>query len=197
MDAAQTERPPSADLPAGAPDGLKRATDAKPGTDPFPTDGSPEQKAEAFNDEVGALDYLLGQQAPQRFSVKTHVDTDKGRKALTFHLHQIDGDKIIELEDENRKGSGPFAELDDVRLNAGIVSEALIELEDETGKKTDAKSPEFIGQFVDPKIALEKRFQFNPGILAGVAGQVRGMAAYSGDRVEPAEHAVKRAVSNS
>ena len=205
----QTARKPSDDLPDGAPDGLKQAADGKPGKDPYDpsgvTEAPPKERSEperaqiqdAAKKEISALDYLLGTVKPVKFTVKARLDTARGRAELTFHCHQIDGDRIITLEDQYKKGGGPFAELDDVRLNAAIAYEATDRLTDSSGREVDVQGGEFAGEMVDPRIALEKRFQFQPGVLAGVAAQVRQMAGYSGDRVEAAEVAIETAVSNS
>lgn len=171
--------PPSASLPDGAPEGLKKAADG-------------DANGVTVGEERDVLSYLLGATKPVEYDVDVKFDTPAGTKKLVFHIQQLDGKKIIALEDDNKKGSGPFAELDDIAFNAALVAEATVYLEDpETGKKVEPDSREFLGglDFGGPAEAMGLRFKYQPGLLDGVGGQIRSVSGYAPERVGTAERA--------
>jgi hypothetical protein len=176
------EQDPAEALPAGSPEGLKKA--ARGG------------KASTV-EEAGALDFLLGPTTALQFEVPVQLDTDKGRKELTFVIQQMDGDRIIKLEDDHREGSGPFAELDDVGFNAALVAEGTVVIRDTTGRETAPDEAEFIGGAVTPADAMKARFKKQSGLLAGLAGEIRRVSGYEPKRVGQAEAPIRDAVGGS
>lgn len=176
---------PSDALPPETPEGLRKAADGEAGE-------------MTVREEKGALDYLLGATKPVEYDVPVKYDTPAGVKELTFHIRQLDGKAIIKMEDKHRKGSGPFAELDDIMFNAEIVAAATLWLTDTSGRQVDPRSPDFIGELgFGPAEAMELRFKFQPGVLDGLAGQIRSISGYAPDRVGTAEQADGRVLSEA
>lgn len=186
----RTEREPKASdlLPPDAPDGLKAAADGEdlPGAD----------EGEQLKAEFSALDYLTGATKALTFDVPVRYDTEEGEQEIKFRIRQLDGARIIEIEDENTQGAGPFAKLDDVAFNAALVAEATEYIEDATGKREEIKGAEFLGGVPDPAEAMRIRFKFQSGLLAGVAGEVRRVSGYAPGRVQMAQKVLQRAVGN-
>lgn len=176
---------PAAGLPDGAPDALAAAARGEE------VDGAGESQV---------MDYLLGRTQPLIFDVPVQYDTPTGQKKLVFAVRQVDGERILELEKEHRKGDGPFAELNDVAFNAALVAEACIAIEDPSveGAEVDPKSEEFIGGVPGgPAMAMQLRFKYQSGLLDGVAGQVRSVSGYNPTRVESANRSIRDAAGNS
>lgn len=175
---------PGDGLPDGAPDALSAAAAGK--------------EVDARG-ESEALDFLLGRTEPLVFDVPVKYDTRTGQKKLVFAVRQVDGSRILELEKENRKGDGPFAELDDVAFNAALVAEACVAIEDPAaGVEVDPKSEDFIGGAPGGvAMAMQVRFKFQSGLLDGVAGQVRSVSGYNPTRVESANRSIRDAAGNS
>lgn len=171
--------PPSDSLPDGSPEGLKKVADGE------------DASKLTVGEERGALDWVLGATKPVEYDVPVKFDTPDGTKELTFHIRQLDGKKIIGLEDEHRKGSGPFAELDDIAFNAALAAEATVYLTDPTGRKVAPNEPDFIAglDFGGPAEAMRIRFKYQPGLLDGIAGQIRSVSGYAPDRVGEASRA--------
>jgi hypothetical protein len=168
---------PSDALPPDTPEAVRKAADG-------------EGEKVTVGEERGALDYLLGPTKPVEYDVPVKYDTEAGPKELTFHIQQLDGKAIIKMEDSHRKGTGPFAELDDIEFNADLAAAATLYIEDETGRQVDPRSEEFMGGMgFGAALAMETRFKFQPGLLDGVAGQVRSVSGYAPDRVGSAERA--------
>lgn len=190
------EPKPSDALPGGSPDGLNEAADAEPGKPAF-ANQSPE---EAVDKEAGALDFLLGAPAAIKYDVPVTIDIPGGRQAeLTFVIRQMDGKRIIELENEHRTGGmGPFSEIDDIAFNAHLVAEGTEKIVDKgSGREVTPDSMEWIGDQVTPQDAMRARFRFQSGVLAGIAGQIRAISGYRPDRVGTAERPMRHAVGNS
>lgn len=167
---------PSEGLPPDTPEAIKAAADGS-------------AKDVTVKAERDALDWLLGASKPVEYDISTKFDTPAGTKELIFHIQQLDGKKIIKLEDEHRKGTGPFAELDDIAFNAALVAEATLLIKDGKREVSPAE-PEFIGDLgFGPAMAMELRFKYQPGLLDGVAGQIRSVSGYAPDRVGAAERA--------
>lgn len=204
MEAAQTGSPPprtdeevtkpSDALPGGAPDGLVEAADTTPGKRPFEED----EPEEAGEKESEALDFLLGNPHALRYDVEVEYDIPGGRRVpLVFVIKQLDGKRIIDIEDEHRIGGrGPFSELDNVATDAHLVAEATEKIVDKkAGKEVETDSMEFIGAGVTPQDAMRSRFAFQSGLLAGVAAHVRTISGYSPGRVGDPQRPIRQAVS--
>lgn len=191
-DGEKDDSDPAAQLPGGAPDGLKEA--ARGRLDEGLTD---HDAAEATAKEAGALDFLLSNPSPQPFTVESLVDTPNGLKALTFHMHQLDGSRIEALENEHSEGVGPFARVDRQRLNAAKIAEATDKMVDANGKELTPTDGGFLGDAVAPAIAFERMFKMQPGVSDQLAEQIDRMAGMTRDRVGMAERAVTAAVGNS
>lgn len=183
---AEKKKHDPAGILADAPDALERAA----GADAEDVDAK---------EEGEALDFLLGATQALRFDVPVTLDTPKGPKKLVFVIEQIDGKKIIDLEKQYRNGTGPFAEVDDIGLNAAIVSEATKEIRDAVDEGAtpkpgvDPSSEKFRGGIPSAADAMQIRFKFQPGLLDGVAGEIRRVSGYATDRVGQAERANARA----
>jgi hypothetical protein len=185
-----SEKHDPAGILAGAPDGLEGAAKDADGVGP--------------KEESEALDFLLGATQALRYDVPVTYDTPKGSKKLCFVIEQIDGKRIIELEKEYRNGTGPFAEVDDIGLNAAIVYEAAIKIvegsssDDEKAPAIEVASEQFRGGIPSGPDAMQIRFKYQPGLLDGIAGEIRRVSGYATDRVGQAERAGARAtISNA
>lgn len=190
-----SEQAPDEPLPAGAPEGLKRAAKREP-----LSDSSEERRhaVEADERESEALDFLLGPTKALEFRVPVRYDTPNGERKLVFHCRQVDGDVIRRAEDDNREGTGPFAPINQEARDAAIVAAACESIEDEgSGERIEVRSERFVGALHDPVLAMAARFKFQPGILTGVAAQVQVMAGYANDRVESAQRGMVSAAKNS
>lgn len=191
-DRASTARPsqpdpndPASGLPEGAPESL---ADAARGEE---IDGK---------DEYQALDFVLGPTTPLEFDIDAKVETPKGLRKLTFHVRQLEN--VASIEAEYRKDTGdPFAAVDLEGLNAAIVARATLYIQDASGRKIKPTDAAFLGEgdevIPDPDIAMKVRFKYQPGILSGIAREVRQVGGWGGDRVESAERSIREAVGNS
>lgn len=176
------EAKPSDVLSPDAPDGLRKAADGDAGK-------------VTVGEERGALEWLLGATTPVEYDVPVKFDTPAGTKELIFHIRQLDGKTIIKTEEGHRKGSGPFAELDDIPFNADLAAQATIYIKDESGRKVEPSSAEFDGGLgFGPALAMETRFKYQPGLLEGIATRIRTVSGYSPDRVGEAERATEAAL---
>lgn len=178
---------------------------------PDPAEGLPEGAPPALADaarggevdgqgESDALDFLLGRTQPILFDVPVKFDTPAGQKKLVFVVRQLDGERILELEKEHRKGDGPFAELNDVEFNAALVAEACVAIVDPSveGAEVDPKSDRFVGGAPGgPAMAMQVRFKYQSGLLDGVSGQIRSVSGYNPTRVESANRSIRDAAGNS
>lgn len=177
---------PANDLPSGAPSGLQDAA-----REPFNV------ATMNVGEERGALDFILGPTTAVEFDVPVTIETPTGPREAKFHIRQMDGKKIMATEDRFRDGSGPFAKMDDVGLDAALVSEATLWIEDSTGRRTDIRTEEFIGGAINLEEAMLARFKYSPGLLMGVAAQVRSVSGYNSEKVRSAERAIQDAVGKS
>lgn len=175
---------PASRLPDGAPPGLEDAARGKE------VDGPGESEA---------LEFLLGRTQPILYDVPVKFDTPAGQKRLIFVVSQLDGERILAIEKDNRKGDGPFAELDDVACNAAMVAESCVAIVDEkTGAEIDPKSDRFVGGVPGGvPMAIKTRFKYQSGLLDGVAGQIRSVSGYNPSRVEAANRSIRDAVGGS
>lgn len=190
---------PGSGLPGGSPPELEAALDPER-NDELKGDGTKEGDAEAARKEASALGFLLGPTAALLYRVDLKFDTPYGTKRLRFVLRQMDGKQIEAIDNEHRQqgSSNPMAPIDTVPRDAHRVAEAtqeIVDLEtDESVKPSDAR---FIGDMPGgPAVAMEKRFRFQPGLLAALSFQVERISGFAGDRIEAVEP-VTRAVGNS
>lgn len=193
------DRTPSDDLPDGAPEGLQRAADGEEDLAPEERGSEAEHDTAEGQAEVGALDFLLGDTPPIKYDVNVVIDVPGGKTAeLTFVIRQVDGKRILGLEDEHTTGIGPFARLDDVPFNAALVAEGTIEIIDKkTGRKVTPDDQEWIGDHQTPALAMEHRFSYSAGVLSGLAGQIRSVSGWAPGRVGNAERPIRDAVRSS
>ena len=176
---------PAAGLPEGSPEALMAA--ARGGE----VDAAGESEA---------LGFLLGRTQPLLFDVPVKYDTPTGQKKLVFVVRQVDGERILDLEKEHRKGDGPFAELNDVAFNAALVAESCVAIVDPSvqGAEVDPRTDAFIGGAPGgASMAMQIRFKFQSGLLDGVAGQVRSVSGYNPTRVESANRSIRDAAGSS
>lgn len=182
MPEATTKQPsPSDGLPPDAPQSARDAADRK-----MTVESDPEGEA-----EKGALDWILGGATirPGRF-VPVQYETPDGMRKLVFRILALDPSRITELENQHRKGAGPFADIDELPFNAALVAEATEYITDVSGRKIDLTSQEFRGDKPSPALALQQKFAFQGGLLDGVAGQVRRISGYDPQRVGGAERSL-------
>jgi hypothetical protein len=171
-------------------------------SDVLPEDAPPALRSAANNatdeitaqEEKSALDWLLGATTRLTYTVPVEYETPTGLQTLRFQLQQMDAKRIETIDTENRKGEGPFAKLDTSAFNAQVVAEATIHIEDESGRKVAPESEEFRGQAPSPALAMGARFKYQPGVLEGVAEEIRKSAGYGGDRVGSAQRVMVDAV---
>lgn len=213
MESSTSTRPPALEVGDGSqqqpperqhgvPDGAPQAVrDAAAGRSLDGTSGHPDDDREVGDRaESGALDFLAGSEdvEPIEYDSTVQVETPSGLKPVRFHFRQLDGDRITSLEREHSTGAGPFAQLDDLRFNAALVTEATDYMVDGvTKKKFTPGDREWVGKWMDPKIAMEKKFAKQPGILAGLVDEIRKAGGYTSDRVGSAERALVNAAGNS
>lgn len=170
-----------------------------------PADGLPPDAPEAVREAAAggdlsatsdrdAVDWLLQPRRPQRFRVKTTIETDEGTQPITFVIHQLDSKRIDEVERRNLDEK--TGRIDQVKANAELVAEACDHLEGALGHKIDPKSEEFRAGLPSPALAFEQRFHWEAGVLAGVAGEVRRVAGWSPDRVGTAQRVLVETAGN-
>lgn len=164
-----------ADLPSDAPAAVRDLAQGK----------EVDAKAE---DEV--LAFLLGPTQALEYDVTVQYETPTGLRPLTFHLRQMDGDRLDQIDSEHRAGDGPFAKLDTLGFNCAVVAEATIYIAGETGKRVDPSSAEFRGGVPSTELALRARFKKQSGLLEGIVEQVRQKAGYASDRVGTAQRSL-------
>lgn len=185
--AAQQEQ----DTTAEAPRSMEEArVAALPGDAPDPVKKAAAGETLDVEEEQGALDWFLGPTRRLEYDVTVQWETPRGFSPLTFHLHQVDGDRLQEIDDENRQGDGPFSKLDTQGFNAAAVVEACVYMTDVTGKRVKPTDPEFTGGMPNPVLAMRTRFKTQPGILEHLAERIREKAAFSADRVGGAQRAL-------
>lgn len=181
------ELQPGDSLPAGAPASLKEAVAAE-------LSGEDAERAEK---ESGALEFMLGAPTAQPFWVDAMVDTPEGPRKLRFHMRQLDAKTIEKIEDEHTEGIGPWAKVDRLAINAKKVAKATQCMEDTKGKRLEPTDEEFIRDAIDPAIAFERMFTYQPGVGDRLAEEIDRMAGAMRDRVGIAEREMTTAVKNS
>lgn len=148
-------------------------------------------------EERGALDWLLGKTQRLQYTIPVDYETPGGMMKLQVRIQQMDDRRLNELDSENRDGDGPFAKLDTTGFNVAVCAEAMLWVEDEGGRRVEVASPEWIGAAPTPLIAMEARFKYQPGILAGIVEEVKRTSGYSTNRVGSAQRVLVSAVGGS
>lgn len=177
-----TEQPPRPQgVPEGAPESVDRAARGERVT--------PEE-------EHGALSYLVGPIEPLEYDVEVQIETPRGLSPITWKVRQMDGRRLLEIENTNTKGTGPFAEVDEVTSSAEILAEATVLMTDSSGRQMRPTDADFRGQYPSPALAIEKRFGRQTGLLLNLASEVRRISGYSNNRVGSAQRALADAAGN-
>lgn len=147
--------------------------------------------------ERAVLEYLLGATHRPEYTVMVELDTAGGLRELRFRLRAQDDRTMERIDGENRSGEGPFAKLDRSSFNASLVAEATVYIEDpSSGAKIEPGDKSFLGGAPSVPSALEARFRYQPGLLDGIAEQVRQISGYNPERVGTAQRVVAAATSN-
>lgn len=155
--------------------------------------------------EVDALDHLLGARVARVYDVKVEYETPEGPARMNFVIKGYGGRKIDEIEVRNRKPNGDF---DQFTADAELVAAATVKIE--TGKRevrvTDEEflMMDIIGpddqpmkrRVPSPALALEMRFADQLGLLSGVAREIRRVSGYDANRVGEAQRRLVVASGN-
>lgn len=177
---------------AGTPLTLTGEPAAPPPPDPHKPvlpEGAPEAVEEAargrvpdMNAERDVLDWLLAPQAPIVYEVPVEFDTEKGSMKLLFIIQSLDSMVIDRIERDNMDmTTGRSA---DLTINAEVVAAALIKFRSPTsGREIEISDAAFMSGVPSPAVALEQRFHWQAGLLAGVASEVRRASGWAPDRV--------------
>lgn len=154
------------------------------------------EKVDAKGEE-SALDFFLGATYRPEYTVKVEFETSAGMRPLTFRLWALDDRELQRIDAAHRKDAdSPFAKLDATGFNAEMVSKATKYITD-GARRIAPDSEEFVGQIPDPVAAMELRFKYQPGLLEGLAEEIRKLSGYSRDRVGSAQRALVDAAGNS
>lgn len=155
--------------------------------------------------EASVLSFLLGPPKAQVFGIPVDYDTDDGRRKLRFVVSQVRGDKIREIEKRWAKDGqlGPLAELDDAKIAADTVWEALVAIQDpeSPGEQVKKGDPAFLdngdGQMMSGADAIAQRFAYQFGVIELVAQEIRRISGWNPDRIGTASRMVVEAASGS
>lgn len=150
--------------------------------------------------EKSAMSYLLGQQASPKYKIPFKFDTPAGLKDFEWHVHALDGKKIDNIEDANTdKSGGPFeTKLDDYTASAEILREASIKIVDKgSGEEILITDESWLARNADPAQAIKQRFHWQSGTMIALAGAVRRISGFAGDRVGEASRVLAVAAGNS
>lgn len=151
-------------------------------------------------EEVSALDYLLGAPGPPAYTVEVEFETDKGMAPLTFHFVGLDGRVIDKIEQANINDR--TAIMDKTTADAELVIRACSKLTDATGKELVVNSEQFRvlkpGEppLASPVDALFARFGTQAGLISGVATAIREAAGWDRDRVGKATRVLVDSAGN-
>lgn len=145
--------------------------------------------------ERSAVGYLLGKAKAPKYKVRVDFATDDGDVVLWFYIHSLDSARIDAIEnthtDRTKVTADGMPDVDQLRINAEIVTDACITISDgepgtaayETGGQTKPTDPDFLAGNVSGAEALQQRFHWQAGLLAGVAREVRRISGWAPDRV--------------
>lgn len=183
MDAGTKQQQPGSDLPDGAPESLQDAANGK---------------AVDAQGESDALEFLLGATFRPQYNCRVEFETPAGMRSLTFRLWALDDRELQRIDAAHRKDAdSPFAKIDSTGFNAEVVSKATRWIQDGSGRKVEPDSREFVGEAIDPVLAMEVRFKYQPGLLEGLAEEIRKLSAYSRDRIGTASRVLVDAAGGS
>ena len=147
-------------------------------------------------EERSALDWFLEPQRPLRYRAEVQFDTPEGIKPMTMILRSIPQHDMEKIENRNRKGEGLMADYDDFQVNVEIVGEALVSVE-AGGESIEPNDPRVLSGLPSVAEAMKARFYYQPGVLAGVAAEVRRISGWGTDRVGRAERVLAHTAGNS
>jgi hypothetical protein len=172
----------------GAPDALEAA--AK---------GVEQAKQITDAEEQEALDFLLSPHGPVEHSVPVTLLTPAGKKTIRWRIRQMDGKRILALEDEHTDEN--TGKMDDIGVWAALVAEATV-FPDVTSVQFRTPPPLEPGAApsapdASPADSLRRVFRFETGLLQGIASQVRTISGWSVDRVGTAQRVLVDAAGNS
>lgn len=150
-------------------------------------------------EERSALDWLLGAPVLMLHTVPVDYETPVGMTKITFVLRQLDTRVIEKIE--QKYVSDATGRIDRIGADVEMVADALVHLEDATGRQVKITDDEFVtvprrdpnsGEVEDVKLAsthmaLERRFAKQLGLINSVAIQVRRVAGYDPERVGSAQ----------
>lgn len=158
-------------------------------------------------EESSALGWLLGNPRPMIYGVPVDFDTPDGMRKITFVIQAQDGHALDEIERRHTNEASGL--VDAPSVNSEMVWKATLAIEDATGRETTLDSEEFLTfpttdergdkttmKIADPRIALERRFRTQMGLLTGVASEVRRISGYTRDRVGSAQRRLVDASGN-
>ena len=148
------------------------------------------------DEERSALGWFLEPQRPLRYRCEVQFDTPEGIKPLTMVVRSIPQAEMEKIENRNRKGEGLMAEYDDFQVNVEIVGEALVALVD-GDEEIEPNDPRVLSGMPSIAEAMKARFYYQPGVLAGVAAEVRRISGWGTDRVGRAERVLTATAGNS
>lgn len=181
--------------PSGAQDGGKVEVDLG-----LP-DGAPDVVAQAavlpdvMDDaqEKEALEYLLGPTTVLEYRLPVKIETTKGERTITFRIHQVDTQRLQEIDAEHRVGDGPFAKLDSYAFNIAVALEGTTSI-----GGLSPQSDRFIGGHPEGAAgALRLRFKGQGGIFDGIASEIQRVSGFSSDRVGTAQRVLVAAAGGS
>ena len=193
-------RKPSDELPTDAPRAIREAADG-PVEEADPRDRKQPGKVTAV-EESEALQWLIDAGGtPMEYTVPVRWDTKDGMKQIAWRIQSMPGGRIDEIENANRQGDGPFAPINQIRAAAAIVAEATRspDIHSEQFRRPTEATPSNPDRLpdADPVDALLRVFQFQSGLLVGLAENVRAISGWSADRVGQADRVLTRAAGNS
>lgn len=179
-------------LPDDAPAGVRKAEA-----------GNGQEKTITPQEEREAMRYLLSSAGkPMEYTAPVEWETDNGPKKIPWRLRSLPAREIDRIETENRQeGSNPFEGLKEPNASAALVAAATVfpDIRSEEFRRppepTDT-NPDRIAD-ADPADALMRVFEFQSGLLSGLAGEVRRISGFDPQRVGMAKRSLTRAVGNS
>lgn len=146
------------------------------------------------DEEVAALDYLLGAPQASVHEIEVQYETPAGLTPLTFVVRSIDTRKIDKIELRNLDPS--TGQIDRLTADCEIVAAATIHMRDASGREVKLDSVEFLTvprrgddpfTHAAPPLALEERFRDQMGLISGVVLEIKRSSGYSPDRVKRAK----------
>ena len=148
------------------------------------------------DEERTALAWFLEPQRPLRYRCEVQFDTPEGLKPMTLIVRSIPQADMEKIENRNRKGEGLMAEYDDFQVNVEIVGEALVAIE-AGNEEIEPNDPRVLSGLPSIAEAMKARFYYQPGVLSGVAAEVRRISGWGTDRVGRAERVLTHTAGNS